>query len=189
MRQLCSNTIKSGYWPWKEHLLASRKMKTGFMDVISLIERAKKTRTRTCLCLWNGQCESVHISLPSKRKLFNLGCNFYHACDFWNNTEPQWESCLYECPRSKTQEEQLNCQRLPPAVCFISVCSSAAAQKTELWAIACIRNTVMRRWMLSWSMSADPASEVSSLLLPNLVSTISLHLIALQSSFHLSLYH
>lgn len=104
-------------------------------------------------------------------------------CDLWWKTVGQ---SLKSC-RSKTQEEQLKCQRLLRAICLISVCSSAAAQqqKTQLQGMDVFRNTVIMRQMFIWNMSADPASEVSSLLLPNPVPIIGRHLIALQRSLPL----
>lgn len=35
----------------KEHLLTSREIKTRFMDVISLHEKAKKKKMLVCVCL------------------------------------------------------------------------------------------------------------------------------------------
>lgn len=73
-----------------------------------------------------------------------------------------------EPPEAKHKEERPSCQQLLQAVCLISVCSSAAARqhKTELRGIAAFRNTLIMRRMFIWNMSADPSSEVSSLLLP-----------------------
>lgn len=95
-------------------------------------------------------------------KITKLGCHFHLR------RKTKGHSCLSGSSGSKTQEEQRSCQQLLRAVSLISVCSGAAARqhRMELRGTAAFRKTVLMRRMFIRNMSADPSSEVASLLLP-----------------------
>lgn len=147
--------------------------------------------THTCLCVQNEQCECVQVSPPIRRRISNPGCNFYPICDLWSETEGQSHNnnvAFLNPPEAKRKSSNWTvngCSKLRVWSLYAPV-QLLQRQEAELRGIAAFRNTLIMRQMLSWNMSAHPASEASSELLPNPVSTIGLHLIALQRSSRLS---
>lgn len=98
--------MKRGYWPWKEHPLTSREIKTRFMDVISLDEKATKywcvyACVSWMVCDWVNACsffqlckikiakhdsdfQNTWYRLHLKRKTGDTSCNIIiRKLPFW----------------------------------------------------------------------------------------------------------